>query len=186
MLASGTEAFNNPFLPEFPCSKFPFPGFFAMVAALITLLVDFMGTQYYERKQEKEATDQSDEQLGVNSLQGVLLFLLLRKEGDTHSHPQGHGSCDGHHKLDIGHGHGHGPLHGGLELGSGTRHIVVLKVLELGIVSHFIIIGFALGGCISQAQFRNKSATIMACFFSHNTDRDRDTCVHGFSGSHSC
>lgn len=81
MLASGTEAFNNPFLPEFPCSKFPFPGFFAMVAALITLLVDFMGTQYYERKQEKEATDQSDEQLGVNSLQGVLLFLLLRKEG---------------------------------------------------------------------------------------------------------
>ncbi|KAF2576593.1 hypothetical protein F2Q70_00001707 [Brassica cretica] len=69
-------------------------------------------------------------------------------------------------------------------------------VLELGIVSHSIIIGislgvsqspctirpliaalsfhqffegFALGGCISQAQFRNKSGTIMACFFALTT-----------------
>ncbi|KAF3582037.1 hypothetical protein DY000_02031395 [Brassica cretica] len=38
------ESFEQPLapcLPEFPCSKFPFPGFFAMLAALITLLVDF-------------------------------------------------------------------------------------------------------------------------------------------------
>lgn len=68
--------------------------------------------------------------------------------------------------------------------------------MELGIVSHSIIIGlslgvsqspctirpliaalsfhqffegFALGGCISQAQFKNKSATIMACFFALTT-----------------
>ncbi|KAF2588144.1 hypothetical protein F2Q70_00041879 [Brassica cretica] len=53
MLAGGTEALTNPCLPEFPWSKFPFPGFFAMVAALITLLVDFMGTQYYESRQER-------------------------------------------------------------------------------------------------------------------------------------
>ncbi|CAH2036590.1 unnamed protein product [Thlaspi arvense] len=37
-----------------------FLSFKAMVAALITLLVDFMGTEYYERKQEREAID-SDE-----------------------------------------------------------------------------------------------------------------------------
>lgn len=72
----------------------------------------------------------------------------------------------------------------------------ILQILELGIVSHSIIIGlslgvsqspctirpliaalsfhqffegFALGGCISQAQFRNKSAIIMACFFALTT-----------------
>ncbi|RID79798.1 hypothetical protein BRARA_A02506 [Brassica rapa] len=223
MLAGGTEALNNPCLPEFPWSKFPFPGFFAMVAALITLLVDFMGTQYYERKQEREGADPSDEQLGLEQSPGIVVPVVAEGGDDddkvfgeedsggihivgihahaahhTHSHPQGHGSCDGHQKIDIGHGHGHGHghVHGGLELGSGARHVVVSQVLELGIVSHSIIIGislgvsqspctirpliaalsfhqffegFALGGCISQAQFRNKSATIMACFFALTT-----------------
>lgn len=71
-----------------------------------------------------------------------------------------------------------------------------MQVLELGIVSHSIIIGlslgvsqspctmrpliaalsfhqffegFALGGCISEAQFKTLSATIMACFFGLTT-----------------
>lgn len=51
MLAGGSEALSDPCLPEYPWSKFPFSGFFAMLAALMTLLVDFVGTQYYERKQ---------------------------------------------------------------------------------------------------------------------------------------
>lgn len=69
-------------------------------------------------------------------------------------------------------------------------------MLELGIVSHSVIIGlslgvsqtpctirpliaalsfhqffegFALGGCISQAQFKRSSASIMACFFAMTT-----------------
>ena len=71
-----------------------------------------------------------------------------------------------------------------------------MQVLELGIVSHSVIIGlslgvsqspctikpliaalsfhqffegFALGGCICQAQFKTLSATIMACFFALTT-----------------
>ncbi|CAN7090885.1 unnamed protein product [Brassica rapa subsp. narinosa] len=210
MLAGGTEALKNPCLPEFPWSKFPFPGFFAMVAALITLLVDFMGTQYYERKQEREDQLQgivvpliceggcNDEKVfGEEDSGGIhIVGIHAHAAHHRHSHPHGHGSCDGHSKIDIGHGHGHGHVHGGLELGSGARHVVVSQVLELGIVSHSIIIGislgvsqspctirpliaalsfhqffegFALGGCISQAQFRNKSATIMACFFALTT-----------------
>ncbi|CAN8245046.1 unnamed protein product [Cochlearia groenlandica] len=226
MLAGGTEALNNPCLPDFPWSKFPFPGFFAMVAALITLLVDFMGTQYYERKQEKEANNVSEEHEhpGREQSPGIVVPVVVAEErggneekvfGEEdsggihivgihahaahhrHSHSQqGHGSCDGHKVIDIGHGHGHGHAHGGLEVGSGARHIVVSQVLELGIVSHSIIIGislgvsqspctirpliaalsfhqffegFALGGCISQAQFKNKSAAIMACFFALTT-----------------
>ncbi|CAH8387240.1 unnamed protein product [Eruca vesicaria subsp. sativa] len=211
MLAGGTEALNNPCLPEFPWSKFPFPGFFAMVAALLTLLVDFMGTQYYERKQEREATDLSGEQspsivvvpvvaegnddkvFGEEDSGGIhIVGIHAHAAHHTHSHPQGHG----HNKVDIDHAQGHGHAHRGFELGSGARHVVVSQVLELGIVSHSIIIGislgvsqspctirpliaalsfhqffegFALGGCISQAQFRNKSATIMACFFALTT-----------------
>lgn len=74
--------------------------------------------------------------------------------------------------------------------------LLCLQVLELGIVSHSIIIGislgvshspctirpliaalsfhqffegFALGGCIWQAQFNTQSATLMACFFALTT-----------------
>uniref|UniRef100_K7M5W1 Uncharacterized protein n=1 Tax=Glycine max TaxID=3847 RepID=K7M5W1_SOYBN len=77
-----------------------------------------------------------------------------------------------------------------------VRHVVVSQVLELGIVSHSMIIGlslgvsqspctmkalivalsfhqffegFVLGGCISQTQFKTLSATIMSCFFALTT-----------------
>ncbi|CDY54583.1 BnaCnng27370D [Brassica napus] len=142
---------------------------------------------YYEKKQEREATHQSDEQSpgsivvpvvadGVNDDKvfgeedsgGIhIVGIHAHSAHHTHCHLQGHGSCDGYHKLDIGHAHDHGHSHGGLELGSGARHIVVSQFLELGIVSHSIII--ALGGCISQAQFKTNSATIMACFFALTT-----------------
>ncbi|KAL0732637.1 hypothetical protein Bca4012_008846 [Brassica carinata] len=223
MLAGGTEALTNPCLPEFPWSKFPFPGFFAMVAALITLLVDFMGTQYYERKQERR----SDESAGAGEAPpavavesgreeaSVVVPVVVERVSDSsnkvfgeeegggmhivgirahaahhrHSHSNGLGTCDGH-------AHGHGHAHGVHEVGNGARHVVVSQILELGIVSHSIIIGlslgvsqspctirpliaalsfhqffegFALGGCISQAQFKNKSATVMACFFALTT-----------------
>ncbi|KAL2632506.1 hypothetical protein R1flu_003985 [Riccia fluitans] len=75
-------------------------------------------------------------------------------------------------------------------------HIVISQVLELGIVAHSVIIGvslgvsnspctvrplfgalcfhqffegFALGGCISQAGFKNASVIVMACFFAFTT-----------------
>ena len=48
-------------------SKFPFCGFFAMMASLLTLLVDFMGTQYYERKQGLARTNNREEQCRVGS-----------------------------------------------------------------------------------------------------------------------
>ncbi|KAL9313136.1 hypothetical protein ACSQ67_018588 [Phaseolus vulgaris] len=55
MLSDATEALRHPCLPAFPWKKFPFTGFFAMMAALFTLLLDFVGTQYYERKQGSTA-----------------------------------------------------------------------------------------------------------------------------------
>ncbi|KAG5387313.1 hypothetical protein IGI04_038783 [Brassica rapa subsp. trilocularis] len=152
MLAGGTEALTNACLPEFPWSKFPFPGFFAMEG-------------------------------GGMHIVGIRAHAAHHR----HSHSNGLGTCDGH-------GHGHADGH--QDVGNGARHVVVSQILELGIVSHSIIIGlslgvsqspctirpliaalsfhqffegFALGGCISQAQFKNKSATVMACFFALTT-----------------
>ncbi|XP_031283809.1 zinc transporter 4, chloroplastic-like [Pistacia vera] len=233
MLSGGSKALNDSCLPEYPWSKFPFAGFFAMVAALLTLLVDFMGTQYYERKQGLTRT--TEDQGRVGSVDAVsesgIVPVVDNKERNgkvfgeeegggmhivgmhahaahhRHSHPHGQDACEG---LVIvkdqahGHGHGHGQGHGhghshGFGDGdeeNGVRHVVVSQVLELGIVSHSIIIGislgvsnspctirpliaalsfhqffegFALGGCISQAQFNTSSAALMACFFAITT-----------------
>ncbi|PPS15633.1 hypothetical protein GOBAR_AA04956 [Gossypium barbadense] len=216
MLAGGTEALTNPCLPEYPWSKFPFPGFFAMVASLVTLLVDFVGTQYYERKQGL-AKASTEEQGRVGSLDpdsdsGIVL-VVETKDGNgkvfgeeegrgmhivgmhahaahhRHSHPHGQDGCDGLLRSPdkiLG--------QKGFELLAFAYFSVV--ILELGIVSHSVIIGlslgvslspctikpliaalsfhqffegFALGGCISQAQFKTLSATIMACFFAITT-----------------
>ncbi|KAL5836207.1 hypothetical protein ACOSQ3_015761 [Xanthoceras sorbifolium] len=225
MLSGGTKALSDPCLPKFPWSKFPFSGFFAMMASLLTLLVDFVGTQYYEKKQGLTRT--SEEQGRVDSLdadsESGIVPVLENKEHKVfgeeegggmhivgmhahaahhrHNHPHGQDACDGHvkdqahaHAHAHAHSNGHGFADGDAE--SGVRHVVVSQVLELGIVSHSIIIGislgvshspctirpliaalsfhqffegFALGGCISQAQFKTQSATIMACFFAITT-----------------
>ncbi|KAM5566028.1 zinc transporter 4, chloroplastic [Rosa sericea] len=224
MLSGGSDALNSPCLPEFPWSKFPFSGFFAMMASLATLLVDFVGTQYYERKQGLDRP--TEDQVRVGSDDSGLESGIIPAHKDSngtifgeeegggmhivgmhahaahhrHSHPQD--ACDGHvtepGHVDSGHAHGHGHSHGfgDDDEDTGVRHVVVSQILELGIVSHSVIIGlslgvsqspctirplvaalsfhqffegFALGGCISQAQFRNRSAAIMACFFAITT-----------------
>ncbi|XP_050363627.1 zinc transporter 4, chloroplastic-like [Argentina anserina] len=225
MLSGGSDALNSPCLPEFPWSKFPFSGFFAMMASLATLLVDFVGTQYYERKQglarpsEAQVRVDSDDpglesglhKEGSGSMVfgeedgGGMHIVGMRAHAAHHGHSHAQDACDGHvavldpgHDHGNGHAHGHGHSHGfgDDDEDDGVRHVVVSQILELGIVSHSVIIGlslgvsqspctirplvaalsfhqffegFALGGCISQAQFRNRSAAIMACFFAITT-----------------
>ncbi|GAU31322.1 hypothetical protein TSUD_315320 [Trifolium subterraneum] len=212
MLSDATKALNSPCLPEFPWSKFPFTGFFAMVAALLTLLLDFVGTQYYERKQGLNRT--VDEQVRVGSSEegnvewnnsgkvfgeeesgGMhIVGMHAHAAHHRHNHPHGNDACDGVSVVKE-HGHAHAHAHA-VDDEADVRHVVVSQVLELGIVSHSVIIGlslgvsqspcairpliaalsfhqffegFALGGCISQAQFKTSSATIMACFFALTT-----------------
>ncbi|KAI4380270.1 hypothetical protein MLD38_006480 [Melastoma candidum] len=227
MLSGGSKALSNPCLPEYPWSKFPFAGFFAMMASLATLLVDFVGTQFYERKQGLSRT--TEEQGRVGSVDGGLESGIMpaeegmeqngkvfgEEEGGgmhivgmrahathhRHNHSHGQDACNGISKTDghshgHGHGHGHSHGHGNGHDDSNVRHVVVSQVLELGIVSHSVIIGlslgvsqtpctirpliaalsfhqffegFALGGCISQAQFKTLSMTLMACFFAITT-----------------
>ncbi|KAK3026863.1 hypothetical protein RJ639_041990 [Escallonia herrerae] len=224
MLPDATSALTDTCLPTYPWSKFPFAGFIAMMAALATLLVDFIGTQYYEKKQEKQNQTVRIGSVDVESESSIVSVEVEVKERDgkvfgeeeggamhivgmhahaahhRHSHSHGQEAC-GHvrdhlheHSHSLSHSHSHG-FGGGDEEG-GVRHIVVSQVLELGIVSHSIIIGislgvshspctirpliaalsfhqffegFALGGCISQAQFKTLHSTLMACFFAVTT-----------------
>ncbi|KAK4412613.1 Fe(2+) transport protein 3, chloroplastic [Sesamum alatum] len=217
ILPDATSALTDSCLPKYPWSKFPFSGFIAMMASLATLLADFVGTQYYERKQEKQnkivqagpsdAVSESgivpvetrgssgkvfgEEEGGAMHIVGMHAHAAHHR----HSHSQEQGACQGHPSEDShGHSHSHGIASGDEE--SGVRHIVVSQVLELGIVSHSVIIGlslgvshspctirpligalsfhqffegFALGGCISQAQFGSLHSTLMACFFALTT-----------------
>ncbi|XP_058223974.1 zinc transporter 4, chloroplastic-like isoform X1 [Rhododendron vialii] len=222
MLPDATSALTDPCLPEYPWSKFPFSGFFTMMSALATLLVDFVGTQYYERKQEKQQragqlarVDSVDSVSSVESgvvevkdSNGGMVFgeeegggmhiVGIHAHAAHHSHNHSHGkdACEGHMTQHSHGSHVHSHGFGDGEEEGGVRHVVVSQVLELGIVSHSIIIGlslgvsqspctirpliaalsfhqffegFALGGCISQAQFGTFHATIMACFFAFTT-----------------
>ncbi|XP_062229068.1 zinc transporter 10-like [Phragmites australis] len=225
MLHDAEEALTDPCLPATPWRRFPFPGFVAMLAALGTLVVDFVGTHLYERKngnKEAAAAANASGQEETASLleDGALAGIIASNGGSgggegrdgggqkdamhivgmrahaaahSHSHAHRHGACDGGAVYD-GHGHGHG--HGHDEEPSQGRHVVVSQILELGIVSHSVIIGlslgvsqspctikplvaalsfhqffegFALGGCISEAQFKCFSSLLMAFFFAITT-----------------
>ncbi|WVZ79707.1 hypothetical protein U9M48_027258 [Paspalum notatum var. saurae] len=228
MLHDADEALTDPCLPAVPWHRFPFPGFVAMLAALGTLVVDFVGTHVYERKHRADEAGGASVSSGANASGHEETAALLEdgaivaSAGDVvvardgggghnkdpmhivgmrahaaahrHSHANGQGSCDG---AAVHDGHGHGHRHGHDDEGpSQARHVVVSQILELGIVSHSVIIGlslgvsqspctikplvaalsfhqffegFALGGCISEAHFKNFSALMMAFFFAITT-----------------
>ncbi|GAB2236311.1 hypothetical protein Droror1_Dr00028031 [Drosera rotundifolia] len=231
MLPDGSENLTDDCLPKYPWSKFPFSGFIAMLAALLTLVADFVGTQIYERRQERLVVDEGGVQgdKGVDGLEegGIserseskvggkvfgeeegggmhIVGIHAHAAHHRHSHRHGHNGCESQtldvssdeHGLSHAHFHGHSHSHEIEEETCGNgRHVVVSQVLELGIISHSVIIGlslgvsnspctirpliaalsfhqffegFALGGCISQAQFRRLSTMLMACFFAITT-----------------
>ncbi|KAI3703689.1 hypothetical protein L1987_73883 [Smallanthus sonchifolius] len=208
MLPDAAEALTNPCLPETPWSQFPFSGFIAMLAALTTLLVDFISTQYYESKQMKQVPNVKDDLVDCSDSES-LIVPLVANEHEVFGEEDGggihivgmhvHAAHHSHNHKEVtehseGHSHGFG---GGDDDDEGAvRHVVVSQVLELGILSHSILIGlslgvsqspctirpllgalsfhqffegFALGGCISQAKLGVLHSTIMACFFAVTT-----------------
>ncbi|KAL6619888.1 hypothetical protein ACP70R_035027 [Stipagrostis hirtigluma subsp. patula] len=202
MLHDAEHALSSPCLPAVPWRKFPFPGFVAMAAALATLVLDFLATRFYESKHRAEAarvkadaaaalaaSSASDEDITVVTVtEDERKAPLLQTHCHSHSHGHGHGH---HHAHELVQGEGSQG-----EVSADVRSIVVSQILEMGIVSHSVIIGlslgvsrspctirplvaalafhqffegFALGGCIAQAQFKTLSAAIMASFFAITT-----------------
>ncbi|KAL7596651.1 zinc transporter 4, chloroplastic isoform X1 [Lactuca sativa] len=220
MLPDATSALTHTCLPKNPWSKFPFSGFIAMMAALGTLLADFLSTQYYERKHEKQIQAVRVESVDMAAEAGIVPVagkedhhgkVFGEEDGSgihivgmhahvaqhRHSHASGQEGCEGQASnfSDVeSHSHMQSHSHGldNDDDDNGIRHVVVSQVLELGIISHSIIIGlslgvsqspctirpllgalsfhqffegFALGGCISQAKFGSLHSIVMACFF---------------------
>ncbi|KAK1438295.1 hypothetical protein QVD17_04102 [Tagetes erecta] len=157
ILPDATSALSDPCLPKFPWSSFPFAGFIAMMATLVTLLADFVSTQYYEGKQEMQIKGSGIE---VDDLDSVVVPLVV-KDGGVNEERGKNGiqivGMDGHdaHQARI---HENGQMQEQLkshkhafddDTDSVVRYVVVSQVLEFGIVSHSIIIGLSLG--VSQS-----------------------------------
>lgn len=160
------------------CSKgkaweFPWAGTVAMIAAIATMMIDMQATSYFNA---------NSRQVIAKSRGGS------GEEVPVHTHAT-HGHSHGTGESFSGHGDGLSSI----EL---IRHRVISQVLELGIVVHSVIIGLSLGasespksvrplvaaltfhqffegmglgGCITQAKFKNKSIAIMSIFFSLTT-----------------
>nr|CAD1839534.1 unnamed protein product [Ananas comosus var. bracteatus] len=60
MLHDAEAALTDPCLLRFPWRPFPFSGFITMAAALATLVLDFLATQFYERKHRAAAAAETD------------------------------------------------------------------------------------------------------------------------------
>ncbi|XP_078432013.1 zinc transporter 4, chloroplastic-like isoform X2 [Wolffia australiana] len=212
MLPDGQDALSNPCLPAWPWSEFPFPGFIAMMASLGTLVLDFLATQFYARKRDEnpktasistspEINDDRRLDIAIAAVSEVeeaskhdesmhIVGMYAHAAAHRHSHPHGHahsgGAAPSTAERDADNG-GESSL---------ARHAIASQILEMGIVSHSVIIGlslgvsrspctirpligalsfhqffegFALGGCISQARFGARVAGTMASFFAITT-----------------
>ncbi|CAN1810056.1 Zinc transporter 1 [Linum perenne] len=54
ILPDAFESLSSPCLSENPWSRFPFPGFVAMVSAVITMIIDTLATSYFKGEQFRE------------------------------------------------------------------------------------------------------------------------------------
>ncbi|XP_037474953.1 zinc transporter 7-like [Triticum dicoccoides] len=181
MLHDAEHALSNPCLPAAPWRRFPFPGFVAMLAALATLVLDVLVTRFYETKHRAEVA-----RLKADAAAALAAASTSASDEDITVVTV----VESEHKVPLlqAHSHSHAQYH--------VRSVVVSQILEMGIVSHSVIIGlslgvsrspctirplvaalsfhqffegFALGGCIAQAQFKNLSAVMMASFFAITT-----------------
>ncbi|KAF7110510.1 hypothetical protein CFC21_110602 [Triticum aestivum] len=124
MMHDAEEKFLDPCLPDSsPWQQFPFAGSVAMLASLVTLVVDFIGTQFYERKQRDKAGAAS----ATTSAQDETGSPLLQDGRTT-----GGQKCE----ATLGHSHAHvyegvvrnGHGHENEEGPSQARQVVVSQV----------------------------------------------------------
>ncbi|KAJ4982139.1 hypothetical protein NE237_032976 [Protea cynaroides] len=176
ILPDAFDQLTSPCLDQNPWGNFPFAGFFAMLSAIGTLMVDSFATAYFQNAHFNKANP-------VNS------DVENCEEHASHLHVHTHAT----------HGHAHGSVAAVVSDESASeviRHRVISQVLELGIVVHSVIIGISLGasqtpstirplvaaltfhqffegiglgGCITQAGFKRRGVVTMALFFSLTT-----------------
>lgn len=168
MLPDATSALTDVCLPKYPWSKFPFAGFIAMMATLVTLFVDFAATQYYERKQEKQNQFSPVDSVETASESGILPAEIKDSSGKVfgevegggthivgmrahaahhgHNHPHGQDACEGQAREELhlhlpsdSHSHSHSHSHGH---GGGDEESGVRHVVVSQVIS-IISLAFA-------------------------------------------
>lgn len=178
MLPDAQKSLGSPCLPEHPWHKFPWFGFVAMMAALFTLLIDFVGTEFYERKHgvalhvgdqhsariasDRFDDDSDDRRSNGEKVDGDGMHIVGMR---AHAASHGHSHAEGHHGDIMSHDHmhhGHSHFNEGNGKEVSVRHIVISQVLELGIVAHSVIIGISLGVSNSPCNIRPLFAAL--CF----------------------
>ncbi|CAL1402513.1 unnamed protein product [Linum trigynum] len=191
ILPDAFASLSSPCVRENPWARFPFPGLFAMVAAVMTMMIDTFATSYYKRSHFRNTNKALPVVVvgsggGGTDSSGELEGVAAEHEGHVHVH------------THATHGHAHGSAFGpeDSEDSHHFRHRIVSQVLEMGIVVHSVIIGVSLGasgstrtikplvaaltfhqffeglglgGCISQAKFKFRVAATMMLFFSLTT-----------------
>ncbi|MCL7030769.1 hypothetical protein MKW94_027934 [Papaver nudicaule] len=167
---------TSPCLGEKSWGDFPLAGFITMLSAIVTLMAESFFTGFFRRKELKQ---------------------LVKKENDEPTRPIGDAENQLEVHTHATHGHTHGSLKA-LSSSDDMlfRHKIITHVLELGIVVHSVIIGIAvgvsrdpstikplivaltfhqffegmgLGGCLTQAEFKNKAVAWMAVCYSLTT-----------------
>ncbi|CAN1287935.1 Zinc transporter 1 [Linum perenne] len=147
ILPDAFESLTNPCVKDRVWARFPFPGLFAMVAAVMTMMIDTFATSYYKRSHFR-SMNKALPVVGTASSSGEL-------DHDGHLHVHTHAT----------HGHAHGSAFGTENSNEGSafssdrsneedesqkfRHRIVSQVLEVGIVVHSVIIGISLGASMS-------------------------------------
>ncbi|KAF3333738.1 fe(2+) transport protein 1-like protein [Carex littledalei] len=172
VLPDSFDDLRSPCLADKPWHQFPFTTFIAMLAALLTLMVDSLMLTFYNRN-KKGSSD---------------VAVVSSENPATEIH--GHGHCHGGAMEIVSN-----DLEGNKKV-TLQRNRVIAQVLELGIVVHSVVIGLGvgasqdvcmirplvaalcfhqffegmgLGGCILQAEYHLKMKSILAFFFSVTT-----------------
>ncbi|KAE8726045.1 Zinc transporter 3 [Hibiscus syriacus] len=178
ILPDGYESLSSPCLSEKPWGVFPFSGFLAMVSAIATMMIDTFATSLYKKSHFNKALPVNGDEEMTGDHEGHVHVHTHATHGHAHGSavvPQGSESSPHHHLI---------------------RQRIISQVLEMGIVVHSVIIGIALGasqsaktirplvaaltfhqffegmglgGCISQAKFKNRATAMMLVLFSLTT-----------------
>ncbi|KAE8724801.1 Zinc transporter 5 [Hibiscus syriacus] len=179
ILPDGYGSLSSPCLSEKPWGVFPFSGFLAMVAAIGTMMIDTLATSFYKKSHFNKASPVNGDEEMMGEHEGHVHVHTHATHGHAHGSavvPQSSESSPHHHHL--------------------IRQRIISQVLEVGIVVHSVIIGMALGasqsaktikplvaaltfhqffegmglgGCISQAKFKNRATAMMLVLFSLTT-----------------
>ncbi|CAH2078506.1 unnamed protein product [Thlaspi arvense] len=161
VLPDSFEMLSSQCLAEKPWHKFPFSGFLAMLAALVTLVIDSMATSLYTSKNavgivphghghgpatvnDVTLPTKDDDSANAQLLRYRVIAMVLELGIIVHS-------------VVIG-----------LSLGA-TSDTCTIKGLIAALCFHQMFEGMGLGGCILQAEYTNMKKFVMAFFFAVTT-----------------